>query len=114
MPYVRERRSTTAGKWLLAAVVPASALAIGSQLTPVLLVMSVLAAIACALLWTHPPERISRASQLVLVAFAILIGMTLLQSIPLPGGVVRALAEANADIWDRSLSAFREPGPAWH
>lgn len=109
-----ETRATTAGKWLLAAVVPGSALAMGSLPTEVLVVVSVVAAIACGLLWLDPPERATRASRWLLVATALLLGMTVLQAIPLPAGVVRVLAPANADIWEHALSPFHEPGPAWH
>ncbi len=114
-PFRRESRAITAGKWLFAAVVPLSGLALGSIPTAVLLGMSVLAALACALLasdrqgWTF-----STASKWVLAAFALLLAMTLLQAVALPDGVARALAPASADIWERALSPLREPGPAWH
>ncbi|WP_240488695.1 O-antigen ligase family protein [Labilithrix luteola] len=114
MPSVDETRAITVGKWLLAFVVPASALAVGSLLSSVLAAMTVVAAISCGLLWTTPPHRTSRASRWIVVALCIFIGATLLQCIPLPATVVRVVAPANADIWDRALSPFREPGPAWH
>lgn len=111
----RESRAIAAGKWLFAAVVPTSALALGSIPTSVLLVMSALAALALALLasdregWT-----LSTASRWVLAAFALLLAMTILQAIPLPNGLTRSLAPASADIWERALSPLHEPGPAWH
>jgi tetratricopeptide (TPR) repeat protein len=107
-------RTTTLGTWLLAAVVPASALAIGSLLTWILLVIALSAALACVLLWWEPPPRSSRASDWVLLAFAILLGMTVLQALPLPAGVVAAVAPANADIWSRALTPLHEAGPSWH
>jgi hypothetical protein len=114
MPSFREPRALTAGRWLLAAVVPLSALAMGSILTQPLLVMTLLAAASSVLLWLHPPERTSRASRFVLLAMAVLCAATLLQVVPLPDGLVRALAPANADVWERALTPFREPPPAWH
>jgi hypothetical protein len=110
-----ESRATTAGKWLLAFVVLVSALALGSVMTEVLVVMSAFAAVACALLWTGPAGgAASRASRWVLVALALLLGMTVLQALPLPSAVTHWLTPANADSWDRALSPLREPGPAWH
>jgi tetratricopeptide (TPR) repeat protein len=110
-----DSRATTAGKWLLAFVIVASALALGSVMTEVLVVMSALAAVACALLWIERDDRSSsRASQWVLVALALLLGMTVLQALPLPSAVTHWLTPANADSWDRALSPLREPGPAWH
>jgi tetratricopeptide (TPR) repeat protein len=109
-----ESRALTAGKWLLAAIIPTSALALGSLPTPVLLTMSVLAAIACGLLWSEPDPPASRSARWVLLGIAVLVGMTLLQSVPLPAGLVRFLAPTNAEIWDRALSPLRESGPAWH
>ena len=108
-----ESRATTAGKWLLAVVVPSSALALGSLPTSVLVVMSALAALSCGLLWSQGDVRTSRASHWILVALVLLLGMTLLQAIPMPAGVVRALTPANADVWDRALTPFHELAPAW-
>lgn len=109
-----ESRATSAGKWLLAAVIPASALALGSVPAAALMVVSLLAALACVLLWWDAAVPTSRASRAVLLALAVLLGMTVLQAVPLPDALARALAPANADIWERALSPLREPGPAWH
>jgi hypothetical protein len=114
LPAHAESRATTAGKWLLVLVTPASALALGSVPPEVLVFMSFLAAIACALLWIDRDVQTSRASRWVLIALLVLLGMTVLQAMPLPGGVGRVLTPGNADIWDRALSPLREPGPAWH
>lgn len=114
MPSSEDSRAFLAGKWLLAAVVPASAMAIGSLHTPVLVAVAAAAAIACALVWTATPRRTSRASQWVLVAFGILLGATVLQAIPLPAGVARWIAPGTADVWARALSPLHEAGPAWH
>jgi len=109
-----ESRATTVGKWLLALVIPASALALGSLPTEVLIVMSALAALSCGLLWVDRDVRTSSASRWILVALGVLLGMTILQAVPLPSSVTHALAPANADIWDRALTPLREPGPSWH
>jgi hypothetical protein len=115
MPRVpAESRATTVGKWLLALVIPASALALGSLPTQVLIVMSVLAALSCGLLWVDRDVRTTSASRWILVALAVLLGMTILQAVPLPASVAHALTPANADIWDRALSPLHEPGPSWH
>jgi tetratricopeptide (TPR) repeat protein len=113
-PPPAETRAIRAGKWLLAALVPASALALGSLPNEVLVLMSAAAALACGLLWYEHDVRTSRASRFVLLALVLLVGWTILQAVPLPAGLVRVLAPANADIWDRALSPLREPGPAWH
>lgn len=109
-----EPRAVGVGKWLFALVVPASALAIGSVPTTVLVVVSVVAAVSCALLWSHLAVGASRSSRAVLSAMAVLVGMTALQVVPLPASLVGHLAPSNADVWSRALSAFREPGPLWH
>lgn len=109
-----ERGPARAGRWLFGALLPLSVLALGSLLPAVLIVMAVLAAIACALLWIDPPERVSRAAKWLVVAWVLLLGFTLLQAVPLPASLVHFLAPANAEIWERSLSAFREPPPSWH
>lgn len=109
-----ESRALTAGKWLLAFVIVASALALGSLPTEVLIVMSALAALACGLVWLDGDVATSRASQLVLIALALLLGMTILQAVPLPSSLAHTLAPANADIWERALTPLRETGPAWH
>ena len=67
-----ESRATRAGKWLLAFVVPASTLALGSVPAAALVVMSVLAATACALLWWDGTIATSRATRAVLIAFVVL------------------------------------------
>lgn len=113
-PARAESRATTAGKWLLALVILASGLALGSVLTEVLVVMSGLAAVACAMLWSSRDIGTSRANRWVLVALGVLLGMTVLQALPLPAGVIHWLTPANADSWERALSPLREPGPAWH
>lgn len=76
--------------------------------------MSALAAVACALLWSDADHGTSRAAQCVLFALALLLGMTVLQALPLPPGLTHWLTPANADTWERALSPLRERSPAWH
>jgi tetratricopeptide (TPR) repeat protein len=102
------------GKWLFAVVVPASALAMGSLLPALLAAVTTVASISCALLWITPPSRTARAARWVLIAFAVLLFATVLQSVPLPSAVVAAIAPANAEVWSRALAPLHEPGPAWH
>ena len=113
-PSDAETRATKAGKWLFAALVPASGLALGSVPPSVLVVMSILAAVACVLLWLDRDVPISRASRWVILAVALLVVATALQCLPLPAGLARALTPTNAEIWDRALVALHEPGPLTH
>jgi hypothetical protein len=113
-PAYGKTRAIGTGMWLFAATVPVSVLALGSLHPIVLCVMASWAALSCSLLWMHPPNRMPRGSGTILLAFAILIGATVLQAVPLPASTVAALAPANADIWGRALSPLREAGPAWH
>jgi tetratricopeptide (TPR) repeat protein len=110
----RERRATTAGKWLLAVTVVVSGLAIGALLNAALVVVTIMAATACALLWIHPPDRTSRASCFVMAGALVLLGVTALQCVPLPAGLVAAISPNVAEIWSRSLAPLHEAGPAWH
>jgi tetratricopeptide (TPR) repeat protein len=107
-------RATTAGKWVLAIVVPASALAMGSIPPVFLLIMSGAAAAACALLWASPAERLSRTTVWLLAGIGLLLAATALQAVPLPAGIVRTIAPANAEIWQRVLAPLHEPAPTWH
>ena len=113
-PSRAESRATTVGKWLFALLVPASGLAMGTIPNEVLVLMSAVAALSCGLLSIEPAGPPSRATRWVLLAFGLLLLMTVLQAVPVPAAVARALAPANADVWDRALSPLREDGPAWH
>lgn len=107
-------RASEVGKWLLAAVVPASAMSMGSIPAWALVVMSAAAALACALLWATPPTRMTRATRWVLVAMGVLLAATIAQAVPLPAGLAAAIAPSSADVWARSLSPLREAGPSFH
>ncbi len=99
---------------LVALLVPASVLALGSVPTLALAVVSLLSATACGLLWWEDAPSTSRAARTVLLVLGLLLAMTVLQAVPLPPIVTQTLTPANADIWARSLAPLREPGPAWH
>lgn len=113
-PTYAESRTTTAGKWLLAILIPASGLALGSLPLEMLVVMSAAAAASCGLLWAQPTTATSRGSRLVLIALALLVATTILQAVPLPAVLAKVLAPASAEIWEGALSPLRESGPAWH
>lgn len=108
-----EPRALFAGKWLFAAIVPLSALVLGSLWTPVLMVFAALAAIACALLWMHPRDDEPPRTRLLLAAMVVLVLFTAFQALPLPAAFVRVVAPASADVWERVLVPFREPAPSW-
>ena len=109
-----EHRRTTAGKWLLAGLIPSSALGLGSLPTEVLIVMALAAALACGLLWADRGVRSSTSSRWIVAAVLLLLGATVLQAVPLPSSLTHWLTPANADIWDRALLPLHEAGPAWH
>ncbi len=87
---------------------------IGSIPVEALIVVSLLAAASCVLLWLEAGGRVSRTSKWILLGFSVLLGMTLLQAVPLPAAFARAIAPATADIWERALMPLEEAGPAWH
>ncbi|MBX3260031.1 MAG: O-antigen ligase family protein [Labilithrix sp.] len=103
-----------AGRWLIAAAVLLSGLGLGALHTPVLAAVAALAAIGTGLVWfdAEPLEPRPAATILVAVA-AVLVSWTAVQSVPLPRGLLAALASANADVWARCLSPLREDGPAF-
>lgn len=109
-----ETRAIRAGKWLVAFIVPASALAIGTLHPQVLVVFALLAAIACGLLWFDAPSRLSTSSRWVLAVLVGLTAYTMFQALPLPAGAVDTIAPANGDIWARALRPLREDGPSLH
>lgn len=99
---------------LLGTVVCASVLAIGSVHLPVLLVVAA-GAFAAAAVALHRAAQARRGAGLPFpsLVFAALAAYTLLQALPLPMGWLRAIAPANADIWERCLLPFGEAGPSW-
>lgn len=114
MPADGKTRTLLAGKWLLVATAPLSALAIGSLHTTSLIVLACLAAISAGLLWASPPTHVTRASRMMITVVALLLTITAFQMVPLPATLVASVAPSNGDVWARSLSALREEGPRWH
>lgn len=110
----RVARAAFVGRWLFAATVVGSVMAMGSLVNTALAISSVGAAVSCVLLWLQPPHRLTSAAKWLLIAWAILTFATVLQAVPLPAGVVRVIAPANAEIWERALTPFGEKAPAWH
>lgn len=110
----RDLPRQVASRWLLAAIVVGSALALGSLHTTVLSVVVVALAVATYLAWYGAePFRARPAATLLLFTGIGLTGWTLLQIVPLPAGVLAAIAPANADVWARALTPLKESGPAW-
>lgn len=89
-------------------------MAMGSLVTTALVVSTVGAAISCTLLWWSPPHRVTSAARWLLIGWAILMAATILQAVPLPAGLVRAIAPTNAELWERALTPFGQAAPAWH
>jgi tetratricopeptide (TPR) repeat protein len=101
------------GRWLFAAVVLGSALALGGLITWVMCVITGALAIATFLLWFDAEGAWARPAAGTLVVTAIgLVAWTALQCVPLPLGLLWKVAPQNADVWSRALMPLNEPGPA--
>jgi len=102
---------------LFAASVIGSVLAIGTVHTTTLLVVAAAVFGAAALLAYARSADTSSSGQLTLsvpvITFGALAAYTLLQAMPLPIGVLRVIAPANADVWERALLPFGEPPRSW-
>jgi tetratricopeptide (TPR) repeat protein len=108
------KRSSAWGRWLLAASIAGAALAVGSVHTITLcIVTGCLGAAAVALWWGTAPTKVRRVATLLLVAGLGLTAYTALQCVPMPIGLLEALAPYNADVWSRALLPLREAGPRW-
>ncbi len=87
-------------------------LALGSVHPPVMAVVGGVSTLALTLALlvrtSHSPPLVGPA----LVAW-LLAGWCLVQLLPLPMSWLAAIAPSNADIWERSLLALGEPGPAY-
>ncbi len=116
-------RETTSPKWprrglvgclLLAVALTVSALGLGAIHTTILCAVTAIVAVAAVTMWFGAAPMRVRASATILVATAALLtGYTLLQAIPLPIGVLTAIAPKSADIWTRALTPLHEVGPKW-
>src|SRR5580704_245637 len=99
---------------LLAITVTGSVLAIGTVHLYVLAAVAALAFAAAAIAFRRCAEtRTGIRVPLPALLFGILALYTLLQAVPMPMGWLRALAPANADVWERCLLPFGEAGPRW-
>jgi tetratricopeptide (TPR) repeat protein len=102
------------GRWLLAANLLTSAMALGALHTPVLAVVATVAALSAALLWYEAePLRARPAATLLVVVGVSLVAWTIVQALPLPRGLVAAIASANADVWKRALAPLHDEGPGF-
>ncbi|MBX3228108.1 MAG: O-antigen ligase family protein [Labilithrix sp.] len=100
--------------WLLALIVPGAVLALGAIHTEVLCVVAAAAALVAFLVAREAEPVVPRTAATTLVVVAVvLIAWTALQLVPLPSGVLGAIASSNADVWARSLNPLREDAPAF-
>jgi hypothetical protein len=107
-------RSSRASRWILAAAILGSALAVGTVHTVTLCIVTAALAAAVALAWWKAEPARSRSSATLLLFTGIgLTVFTALQCVPLPAGVLASIAPHNADVWSRVLSPLHEAGPRW-
>ena len=99
---------------LIVVITVGSILAIGGVHPPVMLVVAGLSTLAGALaLWLRvAPDRHLPLSGPVVVMLLLAV-WSLLQLVPMPAGMLAAVAPVNADVWARSLMPFGEAGPAY-
>jgi tetratricopeptide (TPR) repeat protein len=89
-------------------------LAVGTVHLPVLLVVGVLCVTTGVL--AQKSHQIRSGQWLVTAPTTLILlltAYTALQAIPLPIGLLAAIAPHNADVWSRALVALGEPGPRW-
>src|SRR5579871_768804 len=101
----RRDRRQQAARWSLALAVFASAIALGTTHTVVLLVVLAPLTAATWLAWRDSEPVRPRAAATIL--FWVCVGLTLwtlVQALPLPIGLLRVMAPQTADAWDRALS----------
>ena len=106
----------TASIWLFGLTVIGSALAIGTVHTTTLLIVAAtaFATVALALYGsTTTGSSIRPTLSLPVITCGALALYTLLQALPLPVGLLRVIAPANADVWERALLPFGEPALRW-
>jgi hypothetical protein len=111
------RRTTArlrASRWTLAAAVFGSAMALGAVHTTVLWIVTGALAAATWLAWQGAePMRPRPAATLLVWTCTLLTAWTLLETVPMPLSWMRAIAPANADVWQRALLPLHEAGPSW-
>lgn len=102
------------GRWLLAVVVVASGLLLGSLYTTTLAPLTVLASLSAVLVWRGgEPGRLRSPAVVLLAVAAGLTAYTAFQALPLPFSVVRALSPAAADAVARAYGPLGEAPPAF-
>jgi len=105
---------TRASRWVLAAAIAGSALAVGTVHTITLCVVTGVLAVAAVLAWWGAePMKARSAATLLLFTGIGLTAYTALQCVPMPIGWLAVIAPHNADVWSRALSPLHEPGPSW-
>ena len=111
---VRLPRLARASRWLLAAAIAGSALAVGTVHTITLCIVTGVLAVAAVLTWWWAePVRTRTPATLLLFTGVGLTVYTALQCVPMPIGWLAAIAPYNADVWSRALTPLHEPGPVW-
>jgi tetratricopeptide (TPR) repeat protein len=101
-------------RWLLAAGIAGSALAVGTVHTITLCIVTVVLTAAAVLTWWGAEPMGARAPATLLLFTGVgLTAYTALQCVPIPVGWLAAIAPYNADVWSRALTPLHEPGPSW-
>ncbi len=105
---------TRASRWVLAAGIAGSALAVGTVHTVTLCIVTGVLAVAAVLAWWGAePMKARSAATLLLFTGIGLTAYTALQCVPMPIGWLAVIAPHNADVWSRALAPLHEPGPSW-
>ena len=100
-----------ASRWVLAAGIAGSALAVGTVHTVTLCVVTAVLAVAAMMAWWGAePMRVRSAATLLVFTGIGLTAYTALQCVPMPIGWLAGSAPHNADVWSRALSPLREAG----
>ena len=99
-------------RWLLAATIFGSAMAIGSIHAGTIAGVVAALALATWLSWSRADSFAPRSAAGILLFTAVgLTAFTALQTVPLPVGLLSAIAPSNAEVWARALAPLREAGP---
>ncbi len=114
----RSERGTAglAARVLFTIGVAFAGVAIGSIHTEALCVAASLLSLAFGLTYLSRSARPfqPKASATTLVGLGVgLVAYTAFTAVPLPSGLVTAIAPANADVWARCMRGFAEAGPSW-
>ena len=109
----RQRRlEVQAAKWLMAAAIVGSVMALGGVHTSVLLVLAGVLGVAVLLAWWGAGAVRLRSPATLVACTALGLALaTVAQTVPLPVPWLARLSPAAADIWASCLSALHESGP---